>query len=213
MTIGKFAISTLTAAILFAGGSSMLSAQNSDADTAPPADAFSPIQRYAIAFDQPRDLAEFYLRDFGLKPYGADIEELPHPANPNMRVLLITLDPIKSGAVRGVPRQRVPGAGDRRCRGCAAAWWRWGSGGGGCVARAPDRPVRLCDGRRRRVRARLARVAERRRRRRLLLLLLLVMLLLVMLEPRTPRRRLAALPARRRLPTKREEREAKTKTT
>ena len=102
MSIGKFAISALTAAILFAGGSSMLSAQNSDADTAPPADAFSPIQRYAIAFDQPRDLAEFYLRDFGLKPYGADIEELPHPANPNMRVLLITLDPIKSGAVRGV---------------------------------------------------------------------------------------------------------------
>ncbi|MEM1195344.1 MAG: hypothetical protein AAGH57_04520 [Pseudomonadota bacterium] len=93
---------SLTAAAFLATGSPALLAEVSEAEIAPDASAFSPIQRYAIAFDQPRDLAEFYLRDFGLKTYGTKIQELDHPTDPNMRVLLITLDPVEGDAVTAV---------------------------------------------------------------------------------------------------------------
>ncbi|MEO1731056.1 MAG: hypothetical protein AAFR64_09975 [Pseudomonadota bacterium] len=102
MTIGKTIFGLLTAATLFAGGATALSAKGDSDKTAPPASDFAPIQRYAIAYDRPRDLAEFYLSEFGLKTYGAKIEQLDHPTNPDMRVMLITIDPIEDGSVNGV---------------------------------------------------------------------------------------------------------------
>ena len=102
MTVKNALMTALAAAGLLAGGSTALMAQSSEVKSAPEASAFSPIQRYAIAFDRPRDLAEFYLRDFGLKTYGTKIEELEHPTDPNMRVLLITIDPVEGDMVSAV---------------------------------------------------------------------------------------------------------------
>ena len=98
----KSLMTVLTFAAFAAGASPALSAKGDGDKVAPPASEFAPIQRYAIAYDRPRDLAEFYLREFGLKTYGAKIEQLDHPTNSDMRVMLITIDPIKSGMVTAV---------------------------------------------------------------------------------------------------------------
>ena len=90
------------AALLAALSAPALLAQAPGASPVPDASAFTPVPRYAIAFDQPRDLAEFYLRTYGLKTYGADIEQFDHPGDENKRVLLITIDPIKGSQVSGV---------------------------------------------------------------------------------------------------------------
>lgn len=80
----------------------MVSASETDAFEIPPASAFHPIQRYAISYDEPRDLAEFYLSDAGLKAYHADFREFDHPGDASMRVMLVTIDGIRSEAVGGV---------------------------------------------------------------------------------------------------------------
>ena len=102
MTNIKSLVAILAAATFAVGASTALSAKGDSDKAAPPASDFAPIQRYAIAYDRPRDLAEFYLGEFGLKTYGAKIEQLDHPTNPDMRVMLITIDPLKEGSVSGV---------------------------------------------------------------------------------------------------------------
>ena len=93
---------TLPVAALLAGGAATLSAESSEIEIAPPASEFVPIQRYAISYSEPRDVAEFYLKDFGFKTYDAKFTELDHNADQNMRVVLVTVDGIKDDAVRGV---------------------------------------------------------------------------------------------------------------
>ena len=95
----KALIAIMPAAALLAGGASVA---NAEEKLAPPPSEFSPIQRYAITFDRPRDVAEFYLREYGLKSYGVDFEQLDHETDDTLRVLLITVDPIKNETVRGV---------------------------------------------------------------------------------------------------------------
>lgn len=99
---GKAPAKAALAMFIAALSAPVLLAQTPQSSTVPEASAFSPIQRYAIAFDKPRDLAEFYLRSFGLKTYGAKIQELDHPTDADWRVLLITLDPVKGDAVTAV---------------------------------------------------------------------------------------------------------------
>ncbi len=92
----------LPVAALLAGGSTALSAGSGEATVAPPASEFSPMQRYDIAYDKPRDVAEFYLKDFGFRKYDADFEDLDHDADSNMRVVLVTVDGIRDDSVGGV---------------------------------------------------------------------------------------------------------------
>ena len=68
----------------------------------PNASEFNYINRYAIAYDKPRDLAEFYLRDAGFSKYDADIDVVEDPANPDRRVVIITVEPIKNTQVKGM---------------------------------------------------------------------------------------------------------------
>ena len=89
-------------AVLLAGGASALSAEASDAKAIPPASEFNTIQRYAISYDDPRDVAEFYLRDYGFRPRHAEFEEVAHPDDRSMRLVLVTVDGIADDAVKGV---------------------------------------------------------------------------------------------------------------
>jgi len=95
-----FGLTALSMAALLAGATTVL-AQKSD-KTAPPASEFSPIERFAISYDSPHDMAKFYLRDFGIRPRDADFDESRDPADPNIKVMLVTVDGIADDSVRGL---------------------------------------------------------------------------------------------------------------
>ncbi|MEL6531284.1 MAG: hypothetical protein AAFQ27_15100, partial [Pseudomonadota bacterium] len=61
-----------------------------------------PIQRYAITYDDPRDVAEFYLRDFGIKARDAEFAEVEHPSDVAMRIVMVTVDGIRDDSVKGI---------------------------------------------------------------------------------------------------------------
>jgi len=95
-----FGMTALSMAALLAG-TTAVSAQKSD-KTAPPASDFSPIERFAISYDDPHDMAKFYLRDFGIRARDADFDESRDPADPNIKVMLITVDGIADDSVKGL---------------------------------------------------------------------------------------------------------------
>ncbi len=95
-------ISSLSMAALLAGGATALSAESGETASMPPASEFNTIQRYAISYDDPRDVAEFYLRDYGFRPRHASFDEVDHPTERSMRIVLVTVDGIADEAVRGV---------------------------------------------------------------------------------------------------------------
>ncbi|MEM6499024.1 MAG: hypothetical protein AAF709_20165 [Pseudomonadota bacterium] len=94
---------TLLAALLvsagISGGAASLSAETAEV---PPSSAFNPIQRFAISYDEPRDIAEFYVREFGLKARDAKFEEVPHPSQTSMRIMLVTAEGLKDDSVEGL---------------------------------------------------------------------------------------------------------------
>ncbi len=94
-------LAIMPVAALLAGGAT-LSAENADSAQIPPASEFNTIQRYAISYDDPRDVAEFYLRDYGFRPRHAEFEEIDHPTDRSMRIVLMTVDGIADDAVKGV---------------------------------------------------------------------------------------------------------------
>ena len=98
----KSAFATIAMAALLAGGATTLSAESSDTAQIPPASEFNTIQRYAISYDDPRDVAEFYVRDYGFRPRDAKFEEVEHPTEQSMRIVLVTVDGIADDAVKGV---------------------------------------------------------------------------------------------------------------
>jgi len=95
-------LAALPIAALLAGGSSALTAQSTGSAEAPSQDAFAPIARYAITYDHPRDLAEFYLRDFGFKPGDANIAQFDDPRDSSRRVVVVTVDDVEDEAVRSL---------------------------------------------------------------------------------------------------------------
>ncbi len=98
----KYLLATLPVAGLLVGGASVLHAEDTKSAEAPPVSAFSPIQRYAISYDDPRDIAEFYLRDFGIKARDAEFEEIDHPSDVSMRIVMVTVDGIRDDSVQGI---------------------------------------------------------------------------------------------------------------
>lgn len=100
MTRNWFA--ALPAATLLFGGATVLFAVDSEAAEIPPSSAFNPVQRYAISYDDPRDVAEFYLRDIGIKPRDAEFHEVAHPSDVSVRIMLVTVDGIEDDAVQGI---------------------------------------------------------------------------------------------------------------
>ena len=97
MMIGWKAILPL-AAVCAAGSTAALA----DSTVDPSEDAFAPMQRYAISYDEPREFGKFYLRQYDISPYDADFEQLPHAKNPDMRVLLVTVDGMSDATVQGI---------------------------------------------------------------------------------------------------------------
>lgn len=78
-------------------------AQSGESAVAPAASEYSPIQRYAITFDRPRDLAEFYLeQSYEISPRAAEITELAHPSDASMRVVLVTVDGLLDDSVQAI---------------------------------------------------------------------------------------------------------------
>ncbi|MBT8389776.1 MAG: hypothetical protein HKP43_02625 [Altererythrobacter sp.] len=95
-------IPTLALSALLLSGAAALSAGNSAADAVPPQDAFTPIERYGITYDKPRDIAEFYLNQFGLHRNDANLREVRHPSDRSMRILIVTVDEVEDPSVTGV---------------------------------------------------------------------------------------------------------------
>lgn len=95
-TFGKAAVSVVA---LLAGASSVAA---EDSNMAPPASEFAQIERFAIAYEEPRQMAEFYVRDYGINPYDADFKELRHPEDPDMRVWIVTVDGLADDSVKGI---------------------------------------------------------------------------------------------------------------
>ncbi|MBV7265537.1 hypothetical protein [Erythrobacter ani] len=89
-------------AALFMGGAGTPSAEASETAELPPISAFAPIQRYAISHDEPHDHVDFYLRDYGMRANGAVIAEMAHEKDPNLRVVLVTIDDMEDDAIAGV---------------------------------------------------------------------------------------------------------------
>ena len=95
----KALFATLPAAIVAGVLGTAASAENG---AVPDASEFNHIQRYAIAYDKPRDLAHFYLREAGFKKYDAEIEVVDDPANSDRRVIIMTVEPIANAQVKGM---------------------------------------------------------------------------------------------------------------
>lgn len=93
---------SLTVLAFCAGSASAQMPDESLAAEIPTADAFNPIQRYAIVFDKPRDVAEFYLKNDEFNPYHADFEVIDDPSSSTDRILFATIDGIKDDAVQGI---------------------------------------------------------------------------------------------------------------
>ena len=86
--------------LLLCAGAAAASAQDDEDPAVPPADAFTPIERYGITYDKPRDIAEFYLQRFGLHRNDADTYEVKHPTDRSMRIMIVTADGLANGSVQ-----------------------------------------------------------------------------------------------------------------
>lgn len=95
-------IPALALSALLLSSAAALSAQDGDVAEVPPQDAFTPIERYGITYDKPRDIAEFYLKQFGLHRNDADLHEIRHPTERSMRILYVTVDKVEDASVQGV---------------------------------------------------------------------------------------------------------------
>ena len=97
--MNRFGKTMIAAAAVLGAGASAVRA---DTNEVPSAAEFAPIQRYAIAYDEPRDLARFYLREAGFFKYDGEIEVLTDPADTDRRVMLVTVEPLADAKVKGV---------------------------------------------------------------------------------------------------------------
>ena len=102
MKISAKSVSALAFSLFLVGGAAALSASNPEEGAVPPQDAFTPIERYGITYDKPRDIAEFYLNQFGLHRNDANLREVRHPSDRSMRILIVTVDEVEDPSVTGV---------------------------------------------------------------------------------------------------------------
>lgn len=100
MTMTKKALLAALPAAIFTGA--IGSAASAETNEVPKESEFNYIERYAIAYDKPRDLAEFYLREAGFKKYDADFLVVEDPNNPDRRVMIVTVEPIANKQVKGM---------------------------------------------------------------------------------------------------------------
>jgi len=102
MKLAARLVPSLAFSALLLSGATALSANESGDDAVPPQDAFTPIERYGITYDKPRDIAEFYLQQFGLHRNDADLNEIRHPTDRSMRIIFVTVDEVEDDSVQGV---------------------------------------------------------------------------------------------------------------
>ena len=87
---------------LLASTPATVSADDSANALSLPSSDFSPMQRYNISYQDPEDLAEFYLRTLGLKIRDADVEEGRNPNNPKHKVVIATVEGIDDALVNAI---------------------------------------------------------------------------------------------------------------
>lgn len=68
----------------------------------PSASDFNTLQRYAIGFDEPREAAELYIKDFGLKPRDAKYDIIDGANRRSDKILIATIEGIEDPTVQGV---------------------------------------------------------------------------------------------------------------
>lgn len=95
-------LAILPVAAAFAISGAGLSAMDDHGADMPDATEFNPMQRYAITYDNPRDIAQFYLNDYGVSLSQTDVTTMQDPDNVSIRVMLVTLDGIRDDAVQGL---------------------------------------------------------------------------------------------------------------
>ena len=96
----KWAILPVIAALT--GASAIASAEDSASAINLPSSDFAPMQRFNISYQDPEDIAEFYLRTLGLKKRDADIEEGRDPRNPKHKVVIATVKGIDDTLVNAI---------------------------------------------------------------------------------------------------------------
>ena len=96
----KWAILPVIAALT--GASAIASAEDSASAINLPSSDFAPMQRFNISYQDPEDIAEFYLRTLGLKKRDADIEEGRDPRNPKHKVVIATVEGIDDAMVNAI---------------------------------------------------------------------------------------------------------------
>ena len=79
-----------------------LSAEESASAMSLPSSEFAPMQRYNISYQDPEDIAEFYLRTLGLKMRDADVEEGRNPRNPKHKIVIATVKGINDPTVNAI---------------------------------------------------------------------------------------------------------------
>lgn len=96
----KWAILPALAAL--AGTAATASAEDGTSAISLPSSEFAPMQRYNISYQDPEDLAEFYLRTLGLKIRDADLEQGRNPRNPRHKVVIATVKGINDPQVNAI---------------------------------------------------------------------------------------------------------------
>lgn len=96
----KWAALPVVAALACSGAA--LSAEDGKAALMLPASDFAPMQRINIAYDDPKDMAELYVRTLGLSARDAEYEEGRNPRDTRNKVVIATVKGINDPQVNAI---------------------------------------------------------------------------------------------------------------
>ncbi|MEE4201268.1 hypothetical protein [Erythrobacter sp.] len=102
MTTNRGIRTALSAIALTMGGAAMVSANESQSALTLPASEFVPMQRYAVTYEEPVEMAKFYVRQLDLPVREAQFEEGRSPYIPNHKVVIATVDGIENPTVKAI---------------------------------------------------------------------------------------------------------------
>lgn len=87
---------------LMTGATATVSAQDGTSALTLPSSEFAPMQRFDTNYEEPKDMAEFYVQTLGLSARDAEYEEGRNPRNPRHKVVIATVEGIDDPKVSAV---------------------------------------------------------------------------------------------------------------
>lgn len=87
---------------LMTGATATVSAQDGASALSLPANEFAPMQRFDVNYEEPEDMAEFYVQTLGLSVRDAEFEEGRNPRNRKHKVVIATVEGIDDPKVNAV---------------------------------------------------------------------------------------------------------------